>query len=661
MKAVAISDLGTQCHTSNVSAWTLGWGDDGSAVAWLALGGARSHPSWLVGVDPDTGRLVEQVPIHDMTGPKSVVQAPDGTVFVGGYHQGALFAYTPGDYETTNLGLPFSQTEFILSLLADDSGIYGGTWPNGAAFRWTAESGFSAFGSYPIREGHQWLRCLARDDRTGGFILGSGTPGAWTLYDPDATIETPLELPVRRRQTFAYAVTARSGVALLIGGDTAWVVNLARESGQLTADLWYQIEDVQPIGGVITDAAKGQVALWQDGTIISCLPNGKTELESARPARAAVRLNYAPEKQSLLYASPESITAISVQQPGRQTIVEFDQSLPQSPQTTSALTVGADGRIYSGGFLSGGLGIYDPRTGSHSEAGPISQPEVIAAWGDDLLVGSYPGARLQLLTQQDLGEHPLSINDTLSFHDQGQDRPYAFAALNDDVAYVGFMADYGSLDGGIVRVARHGDAPPGHRLSASKVFLPAGARSVIGLCTMRVDGNAETSVFGTTKIDGGMGISPTEERAVLFALSPKSGQITTWHPPAENCRAIFSPVPFDGRIWMIVEDELMWFDPAHGRWEGFPVQALQHAQRQSDHRFHAHEAMLRRHPSGTLLMCLADSGVAELNPRTGNNQLLWDGPARHLSVTEMGDVYFVDATNLSLIQLRPTAADSSSS
>lgn len=676
---MSIHDLGIQCHTDNIKDWVLGSDQHGHSTAWLAIDGAPGHPSWLTTVSPTDGSIGRSLPIAGMTGPKAVTQSGDRTIYIGGYHRGALFRHRPGTEVVEDLGLPYADTEFIFGLLPGPGAtVYGGTWPTGAAFRWSPDEGFTPIGPAPIRPGHQWLRCVARDDSTGALLFGSGTPAGWTLYDPRLGEHRPIELPWPREQTFGYTVQARSGTAVLVDIDTAWVVRLRREARTVQVHPWYRIDDVQPVQPAIIDPAAGEVVLWRDGRLIRCTARGQTPLTTSRSTPAA--LCHRSATDDLIWPSNRSISVLPLRR-GPSTVHDSRAEaeprvtpiigrLPKSPQATSALTIGPDHRVYSGGFLNGGLGVHDPATGEHTELGPIGQPEVIGSWGDDLVVGSYPGAWVQLIAQNALAPDRFTISDRLSFHDDGQDRPYAFTAVNDETAYAGFMADYGHLDGGLVRLQRRSRAAPGDRLRAGPVVIPAGARSVIGLCTAAGTGS-EPTVFGTTKIDGGMGIAPTERQAVLFALDPTTDRIRTWTPPVHPCRALYGPVALAGRIWVIAEDRLLGLTVDSGIWEeipGWPRDSCWPATEEravtdsgrlrsrsvdpvEDRQFHAHQAMLRIGPRGTLLAGLAGIGLVETDLTARTTRLLWSGEARHLTVADDGATYFVDATSLSLNRL----------
>ena len=103
-----------------------------------------------------------------------------------------------------------------------------------------------------------------------------------------------------------------------------------------------------------------------------------------------------------------------------------------------------------GGYLSGGVGVYDPATGESKELEGIEQPEGMAYVGDTMFFGVYPRARLY---KQDLNEKwdPELIK---TLEDEGQDRPFAMLGAEDvQKLYFGTVPSYGLLGGAFVFLA----------------------------------------------------------------------------------------------------------------------------------------------------------------------------------------------------------------
>ena len=63
--------------------------------------------------------------------------------------------------------------------------------------------------------------------------------------------------------------------------------------------------------------------------------------------------------------------------------------IPGQPNEIRSLTLGPDGKIYSGGYL-GGAGAYNPITGEIEGFAGISQPEAITKLGRKVYFGVYP-------------------------------------------------------------------------------------------------------------------------------------------------------------------------------------------------------------------------------------------------------------------------------
>src|SRR6185295_9158566 len=58
--------------------------------------------------------------------------------------------------------------------------------------------------------------------------------------------------------------------------------------------------------------------------------------------------------------------------------------VPPEETPIQSIARGPDGKIYCGGYLSGGLSSYDPKNGKHEQFNGISQSESMGVLGDRL-------------------------------------------------------------------------------------------------------------------------------------------------------------------------------------------------------------------------------------------------------------------------------------
>lgn len=645
-----VQQLGSPCWTTAVKDAVLGT-RAGKPVIWLVAEGSAIDPSWLVAVDVATARVEECLAIDKMTGPKAVCQTDDGIVYVGGYHSGALFRYRPGTGTVDDLGLPFPTTEFLFALHpgARPGEVLGGTWPEGAAFRWTEEDGFAALGPVPIQPEAQWLRCIATDPLTGAVILGSGTPQGWTVIGSRGGRLTLSDT----EQTFGYQAIARDGIAVLVGTDDAQVVRLTDEPA--VTEL-YRIADTAPQRPVLPRQAEtdGRVILWHsDKSLCLHSPSGCRALDSQGATPASLM---ALDQETVIFAGADGITRVP-SDGSRASFLPYSSPLPSTRQSVSAMAVGTDDRIYAGGFLNGGVGRFDPATKETTRLTSIGQPEVIGRWGDDLLIGAYPGAKVRLVAAEDLASDRLhaadGTADEISFHGQGQDRPYAFAAVDDRLAYCGFMADYGRLPGGLVRLHRDPSASRGHRLQADRVTSPVGDRSVIGLYRTpdELDGGVRV-LWATTMVYGGMGIAPTEDQAILLRIDTDAEDLTLPLSPPVPARALYGGGFARGKFWMLADTRLFGIDVRDRSWTevllGSGIPSWGQPGR------HAHQASVRVLDEDRLIVTLADVGIIMVDFHGPTSTVIWAGQARH-PVLLRNDLYFVNAASLELCRIPLTS------
>src|SRR5205814_6904492 len=68
--------------------------------------------------------------------------------------------------------------------------------------------------------------------------------------------------------------------------------------------------------------------------------------------------------------------------------------LPAEATDIQSIEPGPDGRIWTGGYLSGGNAAYDPSTGKSEQYRGLSQAEDMTVLRKSIYFGLYPGATL---------------------------------------------------------------------------------------------------------------------------------------------------------------------------------------------------------------------------------------------------------------------------
>ncbi|MFG6198869.1 hypothetical protein [Nonomuraea sp. JJY05] len=506
---------------------------------------SASGPALLGIRDARDGRLIAERPLPLALGSWAVTVAPDHSVYVGSYNStpgamGRLFRYTPSTDQVSELGIPIATETFVWTVAAgpDGSAIYGGTSPAGKLFRYdTATGAFADLGS-PV-PGDQYVRDLAVG-KDGTVYAGVGARSMKVaVLSPGGTVERVIDPPVEG-SGYAYDVDV-AGRYLLVRFVTSTGAN-PMGVYDLRERVWKDVvEDVDNL--TVGGGRRGHdLYLFQHDELV------KYDLKS----RKITKLGFTGYGEGA--ARPLGWlghTLVGTSSTGR--IWQFDRKTGQGrlldgtlngqPVSIRSLGTGPDGRVYAGGFFTGGLAAYDPATGQAQNWPNVGQSEGIVTHKGKLYLGVYPGARIYEFD----GSAPRLL---LDLGGQEQDRPFAMISAGDWLAF-----------GTVPKAGTHGGAlglldPATGRNVIRRDLVPG--HSIIGLAYR--DG----VVYGATSAFGGT--STPRGDAAAFAYDIATDSLKWQSTPVPGDLALGS-IAFDGdgRLWGLTPDTLFELDPATGR------------------------------------------------------------------------------------------------
>ncbi|MCX7626141.1 MAG: hypothetical protein N2Z21_08020 [Candidatus Sumerlaeaceae bacterium] len=199
--------------------------------------------------------------------------------------------------------------------------------------------------------------------------------------------------------------------------------------------------------------------------------------------------------------------------------------LPPQPLVLHNVACGPDGRIYTSGYVTGGVGIYDPTTGKWDLVEGIGQAECIIHDGHYIYFGVYPGAGI---VRYDPGA-PCDNNnpcELVRLTPWLQDRPYAMALHPaSGTLFTGTVPTYGHL-GGALAV---------YDFSTQETRLHLNLIAEQSIVSLLHNGDC---LWGGSSISGGLGMAPTASSAVLFAFDGIEERLLFQMAPVPGARAI---------------------------------------------------------------------------------------------------------------------------
>lgn len=645
-----ITNLGVQINNSMMNATTFGIGSNQDKIYGIFTG-TGSIAAKFATIDVDTETVVGAThPLTGATGGWASTTATDGTVYVGTYSNGSVYRHVPGSGTVTHLGKAMAGESFVWTLTSGADGrIYGGTYDSAGYFKYEPANGFTTLGSTPIWPDKHYVRSIAFDESQGATYLGVGTNAALIRFDRVTGAKQDI-LPDKYSGSSMVGYLTFTGGRLFAGMATGElsVLNVVKNAnGSVTAT---EEATLPAAAGHVSPARNGKVYLVANGSLMAYdiaartfTPTGVTT--SLAPTRLgwvslADQVTF-PGGTLVVVGTDQSRTHLLKFNPGNgSTRTAQIAGTPLMPTVMRAVGAGPDGKIYSGGYLTGGTGVYHPLQGDTNDGAPdvmlrgLSQTDSILGHNGKVYFGNYPHAVIHEYDPSlawSTGTNPRSLGKLSSL---GQDRPYALAAGGGRL-FAGTVPKYGAYDGALTVFDLSSGAYTVHRN-----FVPD--QSVISLAYHN------GVVYGGTSIRGALGVheQPRATSAKFFSYNVSTGVKTEYSLSLGGGRvptAITAVAVVDGRIWGLAEGHLFIFNPATGAFSTAPVQKFSADYRPYGTWSDAAFALTPRDPAsvyvtiGSALYRITKSSLAVTQLATG---------AKGLTVDEYGSLYYYNDVNL---------------
>lgn len=464
--------------------------------------------------------------------------AMDGSVYLGSAPNGHLHRYTDGEIE--DLGRAPGNATVVWCLAANpDGGVTGGTYPGAHVFSYDpAEDIMTDHGN--VAPGQDYVRSISFSPTTGMLYAGIGTQSVDILrIDPETFASTSILPESYREPGFIYTMHAAADKVFAFLNNRQEILVIDESTTQLQSVIDEEsivvLSDVQPGGSRVYFTGDWSLCYYDTATS----QTGDAGHEILMDARTLdwvgplddPRLSYAIGNGEVgeYHVASDTLTTGMV-------------NLPKEPTDIRSLITGPGGVIVSAGYLTGGVGLYDPVTGDHVQYEEIGQAENMVALGDVIYFGVYPGARLYHYdtirpwqpAKPTEDETDSRFNPHLVFRldEYEQDRPFGMAvnpALGE--IYLGTVPDYGRLGGALTVY----ETCTGN-WAAYRDIIPK--QSIVCLTAA-----SSGTVYGGTTIWGGLGIPAIESEAQFFA----------WDTTSRTLEFAFVPVPGKTAVTEVAE------------------------------------------------------------------------------------------------------------
>ncbi|NQX60154.1 carbohydrate binding domain-containing protein [Paenibacillus qinlingensis] len=558
------TSLGNQVvHTSTLGT-TFGISTSQDKIYTVGSGSAGSDAVMSI-IDADTNAVVANYPLPGALGAWGATTATDGKVYFGGYSNGHVYRYSPGATSVSDLGLSYTGGENIYAVTAGTGGkIYGGGFGDAGFFKYEPSVGFSMINTKPIWPNEEYVRSLAYDAASNVTYIGTGTNGNLVRFDNTTGAKTNILPAAYASETFVYELNFTGGKLFAGLRPSGTVLAMSIDaSGNATLDA--------TLPALPSPAQNGKVYYVSGGQLYAYDLTAKTSTNLGVAAdlgankygwvQLADQTNF-PGDSLVVYGSKDGrMSLFKYNLQTGNTSIAYVSGMPELTTIINQIGGGSDGKIYSGGYLDGGIGRYTPMRGDANEGYPDEnyaapfQTYSFLALNGYTYYASYGSAKLWKF---DPALSWSSTNPTLLFDQKsdGMDRPVEMISGGGKI-FMGNVAEYGSLKGGLTIY----DPATNTRTLKKDIVTD---QSVTALAYYN------GKVYGGTSIKGGNGLAPTQTQAKLFvydvATATKTGEYAL---PVAGLTGITGMTSVDGKIWGMAEGYLFIFNPTTNTFDYF--------------------------------------------------------------------------------------------
>lgn len=588
----------------------------------------RGVPARLVGYELSSQKLIVNSELHGTDGAWDMEVSSDNVIYISG--NGKMYSYSLGDKEAKDLGVVLPNQKVVWDLVAGKDGkIYGGTYPGCQVFEYDPKTGFRDVGMGTVQQGEDYVRSVVFDTKTNKVYAGVGSHAGLVEIDLKSSVKSQLIAEEDKHHEFMYDMEL---IADVKGGDRiiGWF-NSAKKLETVIYNLKtksyekrFSTIEVKSIAkrdksNLIYYTAAGKVFVLD-------FADNKLEPKEIAKINGRGRAGYFDNNghYNVITASHKVYT---VNVTTGEIVKEITLDVPKAPISIQSIFWGPDNKVWSGGYLAGNHGTYDPETGKHEDYMGLHQSEGMGSLGNTIYFGNYTHA--ELFSYDVTKPWNLRVGSPKFIGAiKNQDRPFAVLpiASRQEVLF-GTVPGYGRLGGAITHLDVKTD-----KYETYENVIPN--HSVMSLITF--DGK----IIGGTSISGGLGAIPTEKRGKIFEWDPINKKVL-WTDSIDNHWSITGLFKGpDNELWAFADGTLVKYD-VHKRKVVFKKEVYKYNQFPS---YIWRNGLAVSHPNGLIYFTLTDKFYS-YDIKNDELKMLMDKPSLMILGTN-NKVYFRIGTDL---------------
>lgn len=589
---------------------------------------ARGVPARLVGYELNTQKLIVNSELPGTDGAWDMEVSSDNIVYISG--NGLMYSYTLGDKDIKNLGEVLPNQKVVWDLVAGKDGkIYGGTYPDCQVYEYDPKTGFKDLGKGAVQQGENYVRSLAFDAKTNKIYAGVGSHAGLIEMDLISNVKKQIIAEQDKDHEFMYDMEL---IADVKGGDRliGWF-NSAKKLETVIYNLKTGKYDKRFSTIEVKSIAKkdkSNLIYYTAAGRVFVLDFADKNLEPREIAKinGRGRAGYIDNNghYNVITASHKVYT---IDVSNGNVLKEIILDVPKAPISIQSIFWGPDNKVWSGGYLAGNHGTFDPTTGKHEDYMGLHQSEGMGSLGNKIYFGNYTHAELfsyDVTQSWNLRTgNPKFIGSI-----KNQDRPFAVlpVAKRNEIIF-GTVPGYGQLGGAITHLNALTD-----KFETFEKIIPN--HSIMSL--IEINGR----IIGGTSISGGLGVSPIEKRGRIFEWDADNKKVL-WTDSIDNYWSITGLFKGpDNGIWGFADGTLVKYD-IDARKVVFKKEVYNYKQ------FPSHiwrNGLAVSHPNGLIYFTLTDKFYS-YDIKTDELKMLKDKPSL-ITLGKDNKVYFRMGTEL---------------
>jgi hypothetical protein len=541
-------NLGPQVEYVNIIRGKAGVTATGKRQFYALLQG---EPAKLIVIDLQTKKMTDMKELPGAKAAWAIDVDNNGNVWVGTTPNEHVFRYDPVTKELADLGKATTPSDTVIwDLDYDEKGkrVFGVTSYGGRVFYYHPEKGFVNLGQ--AMKNKLYARSVVYDETEDVLYVGVGSPAALIKWD----LRTNIKMNILPSE---YADASSVYDLDLVDGQL-----FIKLEGQSTI-LQYSLKEQQIVSTISADSRGVSNRFGEEKAVYYSFSGQlyKYNYETHESIPISSQL-YGSSAVSLdivnLYGNP---TLVGMAGNGGRffsySLVQNNfsiTSLKLPPQSVEIYNIGSgpSGEIYSSGFISGYLGVYDPNNQTRELYQGLGQVEGMVPLNGKMYFGVYPNARIYEYDPSAPWQKSLNPKELMKLDNKGQDRPVAMVADEEnDRLFIGTLPKRGYKSGALII----------YDTKAQKIIYENELVANQSITSLAYDKKNNVLYVGTSVYDGNG--KKAEEGAKLMALplnDLNAGPVEI--PLTLDYTLIISALYLtnDGKLWGIADNKLFVFD-----------------------------------------------------------------------------------------------------